>query len=536
MSTSQPKIDSQPLTSDRDARNQFPTTSPTAMHSHKNHKLSLFKPNRSQASLLSTQEPRSYQASPIDSPLQSPAFPPPSAVSSLDSEDREDRFGQPYDQDASRFYQGNGDIPRRAQSQRTPPAQRSQFGAQPAQPTINLVGSPQGGAASTRINEDPDAYYHQQHQPGAIRPEQKKKRRFFKFGEPSNLRDSAHNSTASSQKGIGRSISVRRTDIGSQISPNIENHPNSQRWPLGSTPVPYSPVGSEEEQGGAVTNSPYGQISEKLPPIPPKDPQRSQQHPPSPEQDRSYSQADFEPSTSASSQSHLAENPAPHRLSTWDRGSRPTIHPRNLSTDQSVHYQSYHSVPTSASSTSSHPLPLRGALDLAHPQSQFSQNSRPSSRQSYQPPSPAFEPAQFRQRTASLQGLPVSTDGSMAPASTQPHPGSRTVESNQQNSQPASNRDPPNYQAYSQNGQGGNQANGASTTQYGSQLSVNNQQGGSYRGTPQPSPMVPQGSSDQGRSTPPPSRSRDDLTGHDMASLIAKYDELSELDYKTALQ
>lgn len=517
----QPKIDSQPLTSDRDARDQFPTNSPTAMHSHKNHKLSLFKPNRSQASLLSAQESPSYQASPIDSPLQSPAFPPPSAVSSLDSEDREGKFGQPYDQDASRFYQGNGDIPRRAQSQ------RSHIGAQP---TIHLVGSPQGGAASTRIDEDPDAYYYpqqeqQNQQQAPEKPEQKKKRRFFRSGKSSTLRDSVNNSASNPERGIGRSISVRRTDIGPRISTNSEYHPDQQRWPLNSTSAPYSSAGSEEEQGGAITDSLYGQIPEQLPPIPPKDPQRSQQYPPSPQKDRSYNPSDFETSTTTSSQSYPGENPAPQQPSTLDRSSRPANHPRNPSGDQSVQYQLYQSVPTSASSTSSHPLPLRGSSDFAYPQPQFVQNSRPSSRESYQPPSPALDLAQFHQKTSSLQGVPVYPEGSMPPASTQPHSAVRTGEPSQQNSQQASSRDPPNYQAYNHNGQ----ANGAPTAQYGSQLNVNNQQGGNYRGTPQPSPMVPQGGSDQGRSTPPPSRSRDDLTGHDLASLLAKYDELSEL-------
>ena len=530
LSTGQPKIESQPLTSDRDAKDQFPTNSPTAMHSHKNHKLSLFKTNRSQASLLSAQESRSYQASPIDSPLQSPAFPPPSAVSSLDSEDREDRFGQPYDQDALKFYHGNGDIPRRAQSQRAPPVQRSHIGTQPPQPTIHLIGSPQGGAASTRIDEDPDAYYDQQQQQQApVKPEQKKKRRFFGFGESSTLRDSVNNSASNPPRGIGRSISVRRTDIGPRISTNTDDHPNQQRWPPGSAPPAYSSAGSEEEQGGGATiNSPYDQIPEQLPPIPPKDPQKLQQYPPSPEQDRFYNQSDFEASTSASNQGHLGENSAPHRPSTWDRSSRPVNHPRNPSSDQLVQYQSYQSVPTSASSTSSHPLPLRGSLDLIYPQPQIAQNSRPSSRQSYQPPSPALDPT-FHQRTSSLQGVPSHPEDPMAPALTQPHPGVRTVEPSQQNSQQASNRDPPSYQPYSQNGPGSTQANGASAAQYGSQLNVNNQPGGNYRGTPQPSPMVPQGGSDQGRSTPPPSRSRDDLTGHDMASLLTKYDELSEL-------
>ena len=71
------------------------------------------------------------------------------------------------------------------------------------------------------------------------------------------------------------------------------------------------------------------------------------------------------------------------------------------------------------------------------------------------------------------------------------------------------------------------------TGQYGSTLSVNNpQQSGSYRNTPQASPMVQDTSSGGGRSTPPPavgaSKSREDLGNMDVQQLATKHDELSE--------
>ena len=73
------------------------------------------------------------------------------------------------------------------------------------------------------------------------------------------------------------------------------------------------------------------------------------------------------------------------------------------------------------------------------------------------------------------------------------------------------------------------------TGQYGSTLSVNNQQPGSYRNTPQASPMV-QGDSNSGQgrsSTPPPgnsgNKSREDLAALDVQQLLSRHEELSTL-------
>ena len=510
------------------------------MHSHKN-KLTLFnKSNRSQASLQGSQEAqaqaRSYQASPIDSdtqsPLISPAFPPPaSAVSSLDPEDRDDSVGVglPFDPDPSRYYQNNGP-PKRAQSLRTPPAQTS-FQQPPTQPTINLVGSRGSAATATttgtgtgsgiatgtsRIDEDPDAYYHQNIQ-APVKTEQKKKRRFFGFGESS----SSTNST--SNKGIGRSQSTRKS-LPEQPSPSSAESPNQQRWPLTSNSITYPPPPAyiEEEEGAAIGNS-YGHLSSRTPPIPPKDSRRPSQSSVSAlDQERSRIRIDTQASNSASSP-QSEDYTGPYRNPAWDRAARPPAHHQSPSTEQLAQYQAYQSVPPSASSTSSRPISVKGQPppELAYQQLQFGQTSRPSSRQSYEDPLPGLAPGQFHQRTSSLQAPP---EGILMAPPAQPHANSRSSQSSQQTSLQAT-REGPNYPPYTQS-QNGSSSNGV-PAQYGSQLGVNDQQSGNHRGTPQPSPMVAQGNSEQGRSTPPPSRSRDDLTSHD-PGLMAKYDELSK--------
>ena len=509
------------------------------MHSHKN-KLSLFnKSNRSQASLLASQpqsqslEVTSYQASPIDSdsqsPLHSPAFPPPaSAVSSLDPDDRDDRddsvgVGLPFEPDPSRYYPNNAP-PKRAQSQRNAPAQRSSLGVQnPTQPTVNLVGSPRGsvatgtgiGTGTSRINEDPESYYYQSNQP-PVKTEPKKKKRFFNFGD---------SSTSTPAKGIGRSQSTRKT-VTEQSSPSSADSPNQQRWPLSSNSATYPPPAYIEEEEGAAIGSPYGHLSSPTPPIPPKDSRRpSHSSAFSLDQERSHIRIDTQtPSTAPNSQP--GDYSGPYKNPTWDRAARPPVHHYSPSIEQPAQYQTYQSIPPSASSTSSRPISVKGQFpsELSYSQSQFGQTSRPSSQQSYEPPSPGLAPGpgQYYQRTSSLQAPPEEI--LMAPPA-QPHANSRSSQSSQQSSLQAT-REGASYPPYAQS-QNGNGSNGV-TAQYGSQLGVNDQQSGNHRGAPQPSPMVAQGTSEQGRGTPPPSRSRDDLTTHDVPGLMAKYDELSE--------
>ena len=496
------------------------------MHSHKS-KLSLFRSNRSQASLLSAHESRSYQASPIDSPLQSPAFPPNSAVSSLDSEDRDDTFiqRQPLrDSDTSQYYTGNGThLPQRSQSQRTPPAQKSYTGASPTQPPLQLTGTLHGSAKTSTIHEHPDSDHQQDQVPAKAGP--KRLRRFLGFGETSNHKDFVN------KQSIGRSISKRRASLEPQIITTLEEHLQNT-WPSGSTSATYSPTTriGEEEEGSTLLDSPYSQYPEETPPIPPKDLPKSPRSTTLPEQERSHTLLTTAPKQTG------GEHQGPFRASTWDRKPRPPNHNPNPSSEHLGQHQTIPSVSgsgypeTQDVASPNYPPSLRSGQELAYSQSQHTLGSRPSSRQSYEPSSPGPASSQFRQRQSSVQGGSGYLEGSMAPPPTQTS--ARSVEPNQQGSQNGTNGREGGaaaYQSYPQGTQTGSQPNnGQTSSQYGPQLSVNNQPAGSYRGTPQASPMGQQNNSEQGRSTPPPNRSRDDLSGHDVAALHAKYDELSE--------
>jgi len=503
------------------------------MKSHKgNSKYSLFnKSNRSQASLLSNQSFQerggSYQPSPIDSPLQSPAFPSPSAASSPlspDDKDKDDALARTYEADASKFYHSKDhgrNVLQRAQSHRTSTSPRSTLG-----PTINLVSPPHSTAGSPRIDEDPDKFY-QPIQEAPAKSELKKKRRFLGLGGSSD-KEAAVTPALNSPRGLGRSISVRRAAAQPELLTNVGNYSAQHHWPSGSTSAQFfSPTVREEPEAGEDLESPYGQDSRLTPPIPPKDPPKSPLLAPKQEPENIRNETHTQYPTTASNRSHPTEQ-AGLRTSAWDRPTRASNHHRNPSADLASQYQPY-PAPASATSTPSHILPSRSAQDLAYPPTLFSQNSRPSSRQSLEPPSPSYTQSHnqtLHQRTTSLQVGNTYSENSMGPPSTQAHVGNRSQEFSQQQQ-----RGDTNYQAYGQGGQGsqGGSQPGPSGGQYGSQLGVNNgQQGGSYRNTPQASPMVLQNSSsEQGRSTPPPSRSRDDLLGLDIQQLLARYDELS---------
>ena len=508
------------------------------MKSHKPNKYSLFKSNRSQASLLSNQsfhDRGPYQASPIDSPLHSPAFPPPSAASSPlspDDNDREDVLARNYETDAAKFHQSNhtkSNVLQRSQSQRASPSPRSGHG-----PTINLVSPTHSGAAtSPTIDEGLEATGQELQQAPHITQNLKKKRRFFGLGgDSSSVKEATHTPSPNPARGLGRSISVRRTGPQPQISTDVGPHSTETTWPSGSSSAKFpSPTADEEPEGGQslYPNSPYGKYSTP-PTIPPKDPPKSPLFLPTSAPEHRYNEQQSQLSVAASGQLQPLEQVAA-KTPAWERVSRaPGTHQRNNSFELQPQYQAFQPVPSSAGSSSSHQLHSRSAQDLAYPQTLYTQqNSRPSSRQSYEPPSPSqSQQLPFHQRTSSLQIVPLYSENSMVPPATQPHPGGRSSEQNQQTTQSGQPRDNPNY-AHSERAQGQSQS-GQPIGQYGSQLGVNNsQQGGSYRSTPQASPMVQQNSnSEQGRNTPPPSRSRDDLSGLDVQQLLARHDELSK--------
>lgn len=475
-----------------------------------------FHKNRSQASLLSSQDPNgarpSYHPSPIESPLHSPAFPPPTAAA-LHDEVEGPQHGHPHPADDPRPYQTA--FPTRSQSQRTPPAHPSPFNH--PQPTIQLLAPSAGQQANpvqSVIDEDPDAYYHQE-----PHKEEPKKRRFFGLG--SSSRDSNTSAPASSAAPrLGRSISVRTKNYPYQNPPISNSRPVQQRWPSESSGSTYPPPASEEDDdiGAGLPSSASG----PAPPIPDKDPLRSTD--PALLNNGTYRKPSFQGVTLDTNGRPRFDREGSATSTTWDSPQRghPDLHQLP---------PSYQPSPSSATSTSSHPLSARGQQEVQHHYHQDLQTSRPPSQQSYGPPSPTqpyparFDPQQSRLAHATAPASPPNP-GSMGPPQNQPSRDRRSQDlaQQQQNHQGGGNREGAGYQPYHQTGQAQGQPQGPPPA-YSSQLGVGSQQGNSHRG-PQPPPMAQQITGEQGRSTPPPSRSRDDLSGLDVAQLVARHDEL----------
>jgi len=515
---------------------------------------SFFHKNRSQASLLTTQEPndkrslRSYQASPIDSPIHSPRFPSSSAVSS-DGKDDEDNysFGQHsvYGRDEGRSYDANN-LLTRSQSQRSPPGNLTSH-----QPTINLVGSAAGSADHT-LEGNPDSYYLQA-LPTAPPKEDSKRRRFFKLGSSSTTKEQPYTPPPSTR--LGRSISVKRKDP--QVAADIESYRRQsqqiqQRWPSQSGPGSLAP---QPTNVGEAEEDEIVPIHEVRPPIPEKDPLRSPQFRQTSPQEPVYGKPSSQGVVTNIPLRHQYERQSSAASSTWESASRSFQEQQRVPSEtlqRNIAYQSsassgapnqapssYYSSPASATSTSSHPLPARGPQDLRQQYKQEHQRDRPSSQQSsYEPPSPlqpvsrAYDAHHERQGSNRSSLNAYTTTNSMAPPPLpqQQAQGRSSNELAQQNQGSAFVREGQPYQPYSQSAQGQNQASNA-PNQYDPRLNAS-QQNQQFRPTPQPSPLPPQGTSEQGRSTPPPSRSRDDLSNLDVAQLVTRHDELRKSRFR----
>ncbi len=486
---------------------------------------SIFHRNRSQAS-LNTQDAndrRSYQASsPVDSPLHSPGLPRPSVASTLGPDGDEDRFYQPYRPEEAR---GPGGV-QRSQSQRV------------HQPTIHLVPSPtQGSAEPPAFDDNPDSYYQQQPTPASYK-EEPKRRGLFSLRNSSIAKEPANNVNANR---LGRSISVRKKAPTPGVS-------------IGSTPATFLPSSRDKEavEGGAKFDALHLQPG---PPLPEKDPRLHQsqllnqtEHPYNrpPLQGVVTDSSNRQPlERQGSSTSSAWESTFPrtqqqqqHRTPPEQSQQQPTYQPSPSSATSSsnhpLHQQpaSYQPSPSSATSTSSHPLQSRAPQGTLQQLYSEKKTSRPSSLQSLGPPSPLHSPSRatdnHQPRSSANPGVPTQyTQGPMGPPPPQHQqpPNRRSDELAPQQQPTGLNRESSGYQAYHQGPQGQSQPSGA-PPQYSSQLGVNNSQGNNLRGPPQSSPMAPQNTSDQGRSTPPPSRSRDDLAGLDIAQLLQRHDEL----------
>ncbi|KAL8715576.1 MAG: hypothetical protein Q9220_000912 [cf. Caloplaca sp. 1 TL-2023] len=489
-----------------------------------------FHKNRSQASLLTSQDVNgaraSYHPSPIESPLHSPAFPPPAAAVLHDDSEGQ-QFGHPYSAVEPRPYQPG--FPTRSHSQRSPASHSSP--ADHYQPTINLVNpvvGQQNNLSPSAIDENPDAYYHQAPAPRPQK-EEPKRRRFFGLG--SSTKDSQISVPASNAtpQRLGRSISVRTKPSPYQNPPSANTRPGQQRWPSESSGSTYPPNTSEEgEEGDSGTPS-----SGIAPPIPDKDPLRSVDFPSGTFRDGAFRKPSLQGVVTDANGRPRFERQGSASSATWE--SPQSVHYNQRIPPDSRHLPpSYQPSPSSATSASSHPLSAREHQETLHQYHQDLQSSRPASQQSYNnPPSPLHtHPARFDSQHQRLGQAAVAVNSQIPSSMGPPQPQSardrrsQELAQQQQNQQGAGNREGGGYQPYHQGNQSQIQPQGPPPA-YSSQLGVNSQQGGNFRGA-QPSPMAPQGGGEQGRSTPPPSRSRDDLSGLDVAQLVARHDELQD--------
>lgn len=511
---------------------------------------SFFHKNRSQASLLSTQEHndkrslRSHQDSPIDSPVHSPRFPSSSAVSPEDKEEDDDySFGQPsiHRPDEARYYHPNNSLGR-SQSQRSPPRHPTEH-----QPAINLVGT-SVGVAGHNVEANPDSYYLQALPAAPQQKEDSKRRRFFGLGFSSVANEQTHKQTPPPSR-LGRSVSVKRQST--QAPSDIEQYrqQGQQRLPSQSGPpkLPPQPRDLEEEENHPALRRSQIPPQEVGPPIPEKDPLRSPQYPQTPTQEAPYGKPPLQGVVTNIPQRHPYERQN-SAASLWETRSfqeqsrapsetfqRNTVYqPSPSSGAPSQLPPSYQSSPASATSTSSHPLPARGLQDLRQQYRQDHSRDRPPSQQStYEPPSPmqpgsrGYEPHHEKQGSNRSSLNAYTTTKSMGPPQpSQQAQGRNSNELAEQSQQANFTKEASSYQPYSQGTQGSNPSSNASN-QYDTRLNPN-QQNQQYRGTPQPSPLPAQATGEQGRSTPPPSRSRDDLSSLDVGQLVSRHDELRE--------
>ena len=464
------------------------------MTSHKD-KLSLFRTHsRSQASLLESQDSHSYHPSPLDSPL-SPTFPSPSPTSATDRDERPNEVvnSQRFEQNSS------SNSPDTAFGPRSPLGQAG---------SSALQGQT---SASIRVVTDSD---NPRLQRASQPPPAKQKKRWWSSSKEPQPAPAA----SSSRSGLGRSVSVRQSAETTKLT---KPAPRQDLQHLRSP----STISTGGKSSVAERNLAYGEPSPSSPlspqsprPIPPP---KGSQHPPSVGDDRRYS---------------LQSPPTANTASIYNQpGGRPSNYSRNSSTDQVSRYSPFPSAANSTNnSASSHAAASRSTQELAHPPPAYSRDSRPASRQSnLDPPSPSFPHQPQHQRALSYQKTTPSPEsskrGDMAPPPHQQQSGhGRSIDSgrstDQQTTQQNSGRE-----GNSHNSHGQGQGNQQSSQVYGQQLTASNAQNGNYRGTSQPSPGINQ-ASEHGRNTPPPARSRDDLSNSDYDALAKRYDELSKHD------
>lgn len=482
----------------------------------------LFHKNRSAHSLLNSQESEErekerekekekdrarFQPSPSDSPIHSPAYPPPSQYEDDEGNDELDpRFTQHHRQpeDARHYHYTQ---PARSQSQRGPGHINTNF----QQPTINLVG-PAHSTPSSAVDENaPDSFYRQASiPPPQPQKEDRKKRRFFGLG------GSSKEPASSSSAKLGRSISVRRRDQ----YPDSTRYSVQQDWQSSHV----SPTDEDDDEEDDEPDFRRSTVATNPPP-PDREPLRSPGLPPAiSRQDYSYQSSNTSPIQNRRSpldRQGSYESP-------WARASS-SVHHHTYSESNHQHTpSSYHPSPASATSAlSGQPFTHKSPSETLQQAWQEQIPSRPSSQQSLEPPPIAQGPRSHEAhhvRSSSSQTSSIShyTQGSMIQPPPPQGPSRRPSEAQQESQINEQGR--AGYQPYAQNTQDRNVLASNAPPPYSSQLAPSTQ---SYRNS-QISTMQQQGNHEQGRSTPPPSRSRDDLSNIDYGQLQTKHEELRE--------
>lgn len=480
-----------------------------------------FHKNRSQGSLLNNIHDLNERKPPIDSPLHSPIYSPHSASASPSLQDNDEDY-----------HLGRHDRPEQSQqsySATSPTRSHSQRVVQPPSysqhPSVNVATHSQGGFG---VDENPDSYYLPQ-PPIPTEPKDDRKRRFFGLRnpkEPATYNVGGNNPS----RPPGRHTSVVRRKPQPPLPVEVINHSTHQRY---SNSIATS-ASAQEQEGGAGRIQLHPQTIEAAPPpIPEKDPQRPPQlqnlqpQTQQPQQQQQHKIISVSTSQDAISNSNLIRPQLERQISASSSAFEDPVR----SSQQSHRLQSdlqhqqppvYLPSPSSIISNSpNHPVPPRGAHETVH--QSYRDNSRPSSQQSFGPPSPlqqtrAVNPYPYIQGPTSAY---PPTSGSMAPPPSQQQSQGRNSHDVPPLRQPIGiSREGSAYQPYSQSTQEAHQGSGA-PPHYRGQIDTNQ-----HRAPPQQSQSNVEHGQIQGRSTPPPSRSRDDLAGLDPAQLLTRHDEL----------
>ena len=463
--------------------------------------------NRSQISLEAPQDSQGGRTY-ADSPLHSSSFPPHSAPSSRYDDREEDRdpdYGPPHRSEEANFYQSNQPIvpyPTRSYSTRSPSRINTN------QPTIQLVRPHHSASTpSSAVDDNPDRYYQEGPPPPVHKSEiHKKKRSFFGLGSSSSSKEGGK----SAPPKLGRSVSVRRKE--EPQPPGGSHSARQSHWP-----TPEAPLADKESEHEVGLRTFRYENTVSGPPPSERDPLRSPAFPP-PLTHEEYVQR--KPKQQDRDQGNSNRYPLDRKgsnQSSWEPPQQSTKHSLNDSTLPT---------PSSANSSSTHSFAQRPPHESLH--QYYHENSRPPSQQSLE-----LFPSSQQSRlfdSTNIQGQNHVSSGylheSMGPQpSQQSSTNRRSSESAQQSQAVSQVREGGGYHPYSQGAQPSQGlAPNAPPPQYTAQLAP---QGQTHRANSQASPMTQQIAREpDGRNTPPPSRSRDDLSGLDVAQLLLRHDEL----------